>query len=115
MSLGKQSKGRIAPKMDDVSNINDEVKISTNKSINTEINDNINNENKNEDKLNVNEKIDMYFKKETKVNKKQVSIYLDEDVVKAFNKFGRKEGKGAKSDLINNFLKKMFNIRQDEQ
>lgn len=38
--------------------------------------------------------------------KVQISIYLDEDVAKAFDKFAKKKGKGAKSKLINTFLKK---------
>ncbi len=38
--------------------------------------------------------------------KEQVSIYLDEDVYKAFKKFGSRYGKGSKSTLVNNFLKK---------
>jgi len=42
--------------------------------------------------------------------KKQISIYLDVDVAKEFDHFGKKHGKGSKSDLINNFLKKAFDI-----
>lgn len=49
---------------------------------------------------------------ETKILKKQVSIYLDLDVIEALNAFGEARGKGAKSDLVNNFLKQAFNIRQ---
>ena len=37
--------------------------------------------------------------------REQISIYVDYDVKVAFEKFGRKHGKGSKSDLINNFLK----------
>lgn len=43
--------------------------------------------------------------KPRKINKKQVSIYLDEDIAEQFDKFGKKYGKGAKSDLINTFLR----------
>jgi uncharacterized protein (DUF4415 family) len=57
--------------------------------------------------------IEQFYAPEKKPEKKQVSIYLDEDVIKAFNRFGRKEGKGAKSELINNFLKEVFNIKRD--
>jgi uncharacterized protein (DUF4415 family) len=42
--------------------------------------------------------------------KRQISVYIDEQVAKEFEKFGKKHGKGAKSDLINNFLKKAFSI-----
>jgi len=43
--------------------------------------------------------------KPRKINKKQVSIYLDEDIAEQFDKFGKKYGKGAKSDLVNTFLR----------
>lgn len=56
--------------------------------------------------------LDQFYQKESTIEKKQVSIYLDTDVIKAFNKFGKENGKGAKSDLVNNFLKQVFNIRQ---
>lgn len=39
------------------------------------------------------------------VKKTQVSIYLDLDVAEAFARFGKVNGKGAKSELVNNFLK----------
>ena len=42
--------------------------------------------------------------------KKQISIYLDVDVAKAFERFGNKQGKGSKSDLINKFLKKALDV-----
>lgn len=38
--------------------------------------------------------------------KAQVSIYLDDDVKKAFDRFSKQNGKGARSNLVNNFLKK---------
>jgi uncharacterized protein (DUF4415 family) len=57
--------------------------------------------------------IEQFYNPEKKVEKKQVSIYLDTDVIEAFNEFGKEQGKGAKSDLVNNFLKQVFNIRQD--
>lgn len=63
----------------------------------------------------LNEIIDQLRKKERKIEKKQVSIYLDVDVINAFNEYGKVEGKGAKSDLVNEFLKKAFNIRQGEK
>lgn len=37
--------------------------------------------------------------------KQQVSIYLDEDVIVAFNIFGKMYGKGSKSELVNSFLR----------
>lgn len=61
-----------------------------------------------------NEKLNEYYNPEQKIEKKQVSIYLDTDVIQAFNKFGKDNGKGAKSDIVNNFLKQVFNIRQGE-
>ena len=56
--------------------------------------------------------ISAFYNPPEKIVKKQVSIYLDEDVITAFNEFGTNHGKGAKSDLVNNFLKQVFNIRQ---
>lgn len=44
--------------------------------------------------------------------KTQISIYLEPKVAKAFNTFGKRNGKGAKSELINNFLKKALQIEE---
>lgn len=59
--------------------------------------------------------LDQFYQKEKQVEKKQVTIYLDSDVKNALTKFGKANGKGAKSDLVNNFLKKVFGIRQEKQ
>jgi uncharacterized protein (DUF4415 family) len=40
--------------------------------------------------------------------KRQISAYIDEDVAKKLDKFGKEHGKGAKSELINNFLKSVL-------
>lgn len=56
--------------------------------------------------------LEQFYQKEKAIEKKQVSIYLDTDVITALNKFGKANGKGAKSDLVNNFLKQIFDIRQ---
>lgn len=56
--------------------------------------------------------LEQFYQKEKAIEKKQVSIYLDTDVITALNKFGKANGKGAKSDLVNNFLKQIFGIRQ---
>jgi hypothetical protein len=39
------------------------------------------------------------------IQKEQVSIYLDPEVKKAFDKYGKTHGKGARSMLVNNFIK----------
>lgn len=44
------------------------------------------------------------------VPKTQISIYLDKEVAIAFDKFAKRYGKGAKSDLINDFLKKTLGV-----
>lgn len=36
--------------------------------------------------------------------KRQIAIYLDEDVARAFDKYAKKNGKGAKSELIEKLL-----------
>lgn len=46
--------------------------------------------------------------KPKKKDKVPVTIYIDEDVRREFNKFGKQYGKGAKSELINTFLKSKF-------
>ncbi|MDQ0976652.1 uncharacterized protein (DUF4415 family) [Neobacillus niacini] len=60
----------------------------------------------------LNHAISEFYTPPEKIVKKQVSIYLDTDVIEAFNNFGNEHGKGAKSDLVNNFLKQVFGIRQ---
>lgn len=66
----------------------------------------------------VKSKLDKYHTIEDKIEKKQVSIYLDTDVISAIEKWvetlPEKKKKGARSDLVNNFLKEVFNIRQGE-
>ena len=42
--------------------------------------------------------------------KKQVNFYIDEDVVKELEKFNKKHGKGAKSNLVNEFLRQVFKM-----
>ncbi|MDF3555538.1 hypothetical protein LAV92_28155 [Bacillus cereus] len=63
-------------------------------------------------------KIDEFYAPVEKIEKKQVSIYLDTDVISAIDKWidslPEKKKKGARSDLVNNFLKQVFNIRQGE-
>lgn len=54
--------------------------------------------------------VNKYFKKPQEPKKQQVSVYLDPKVIKALNAFGKANGKGAKSDLINNFLIDLFEI-----
>lgn len=65
--------------------------------------------------IDTNPKFENVYVPPVKIKNKQVSIYLDEDVITALNKFGKEYGKGAKSELVNNFLKQYFNIRQGEQ
>lgn len=45
-------------------------------------------------------------KKQIKNEKTQVSIYLDEDVYKRYLRFGKRAGKGARSELVNELLRK---------
>jgi uncharacterized protein (DUF4415 family) len=46
------------------------------------------------------------------IGKKQITLYIDEDVMEEFNQFARKYGKGAKSKLVNNFLIEVFNMKR---
>lgn len=59
--------------------------------------------------------IDRFYTKEEGPKRQQVSIYLDPDVVGALNKFGKENGKGSKSELVNNFLIQLLNIGQGQQ
>lgn len=42
--------------------------------------------------------------------KVQVTLYLEPAVAKAFDKHAKKHGKGAKSKLVNDFLKKVLQV-----
>ena len=42
--------------------------------------------------------------------KRQVNFYIDEDVIKELEKFNKKHGKGAKSNLVNEFLRQVFKL-----
>lgn len=44
-------------------------------------------------------------KKAEKPVKTQISIYLDDDVYKKYQRFGRKVGKGGRSQLVNDLLR----------
>lgn len=64
----------------------------------------------------VQSEIEKFYAPIEKIEKKQVSIYLDTDVISALDKWvdslPDKKKKGARSDLVNNFLKQVLNIRQ---
>lgn len=97
--LASKGKIRNVPSFDDVGTT-PEVNLESNSNANTDTG------------TNTGIDINAILPPETKVIKKQVSVYLDPDVIQALNRFGNERGKGAKSDLINNFLKQVFNIRQ---
>lgn len=97
--MPKKPKSIIA--FSDVGNDNNQPENNTDVKVNTNVN------------TNVSTNLDEYYSDPDKIVKKQVSIYLDVDVIEALNKFGKLKGKGAKSELVNNFLKKSFNIRQN--
>ncbi|MDE1381225.1 hypothetical protein PVN23_21770 [Bacillus licheniformis] len=59
--------------------------------------------------------LDKFYTKPEKIPTVQRTIRIDEDVAAALDEFGRINGKGAKSGLINNMLKEVFNIRQGEK
>lgn len=106
--------------------------VSTNNSVDTNTDDNIKNNNTNDnindvniddendtnndyinnDDINVNNSIKSIaasiVDKPKVTKKRQISAYIDEDLIKELDKFGKKYGKGAKSELINNFLRTFF-------
>lgn len=59
--------------------------------------------------------IDRFYQKKKQEEKVPVTIYLDLTVSDAFNEFGKINGKGAKSELVNNMLMEFFGIRQEKQ
>ncbi|KML07131.1 hypothetical protein [Rossellomorea marisflavi] len=56
---------------------------------------------------NVEDNMNLYLGKET-VEKRQVSVYLDLDVIEEYDKFGNSLGKGGKSLLVNKLLRNFF-------
>lgn len=122
MSLARQGKGkRNIPKFEDAgtteNNSNNSTNNETNEEVKQEVNNNINTNDivKNEseevtDNESETDSVDSIVSEIVHAPKpkerEQVSIYLDDDVKKAFEKFGRKNGKGARSNLVNSFLKK---------
>lgn len=124
-NAGKRHKERTVPTFEtaavtnndnsiDTKNKNDndndiDTNISTNNDINTNedneyvVNDTVKNEG-----TTVNDIVNQFFSKPKPKKKIQVSFYIDEDIAKEFDKFAKKNGKGAKSELINNFLKEVF-------
>ncbi|MGD2330717.1 hypothetical protein ACP8H5_21250 [Bacillus subtilis] len=69
---------------------------------------------KNQDS-NDNSELEKFYTKPEKIPTVQRTIRVDADVAAALDEFGRINGKGAKSGLINNMLKEVFNIRQEEK
>ncbi|WP_045513895.1 hypothetical protein [Bacillus amyloliquefaciens] len=69
---------------------------------------------KNQDS-NANSELEKFYTKPEKIPTVQRTIRVDADVAAALDEFGRINGKGAKSGLINNMLKEVFNIRQEEK
>lgn len=68
---------------------------------------------KNQDR-NTNTELEKFYTKPEKIPTVQRTIRLDSDVAAALDEFGRINGKGSKSHLINNMLKEVFNVRQEE-
>lgn len=128
-NAGKRHKERAVPTFETAAVTNNDNPIDTkNKITNDNANDNANdndtnistNINTNEDNeyvvndtikgegTTVNDIVNQFFSKPKPKKKIQVSFYIDEDIAKEFDKFAKKNGKGAKSELINNFLKEVF-------
>ena len=56
--------------------------------------------------------IDSIIGKPKPPEKTQVSLYIEPKVAKEFDKFGKKHGKGAKSELVNRLLKKALKVQE---
>lgn len=92
MSLANQAK-RQAPKFEDQANVEE---VNQEETVQPEGNEVV---------TSVDDIFNAIINKPKEKPKKQISVYLDEDVAKEFEKFGKKYGKGAKSELVNTFLK----------
>lgn len=79
--------------------IKDDTELNVNNDINTEINTDT------DTRINVSKLLEKIASKNNKQKKIQRSIYLSEDISKKFDRYGKKMGKGAKSDLIEDFLR----------
>ncbi|OLN21465.1 hypothetical protein BTO30_14780 [Domibacillus antri] len=107
--MSKQSKGLAgfgAVANEHNTNRRNETNISTNQDTNENIDHNIHEENQSAASLN--DILDSVTNKPKQVKKRQISTYIDEDVARKLDKFGKEHGKGAKSELINNFLKNVL-------
>lgn len=60
----------------------------------------------------VNEIVDSVIHAPSTKPKRQISVYIDANVAVAFDRFGKRNGKGSKSNLINNFLKKALDVKE---
>lgn len=75
-------------------------------------NDSINTDNKNNHNVNHKNVIDTILNNEkSKSSRVQRGLYLDRDIDDALNKLYKKGGKGTKSDIINDLLRKEFEDR----
>jgi hypothetical protein len=113
--MSKQSKGLAgfgAVAVINKDNNKKETNISTNKDVDIDVNSKIDNETSNDNDVHVNNSLDDILdsvtNKPKSTKKRQISAYIDEDVAKKLDKFGKEHGKGAKSELINNFLKSIL-------
>ncbi|OMP66330.1 hypothetical protein [Domibacillus epiphyticus] len=80
----------------------------TNTNDNTIISNDLSTERENVVGSSVNDILDSVTNKPKTIKKRQISAYIDESVAKKLDKFGKEHGKGAKSELINNFLKSVL-------
>jgi uncharacterized protein (DUF4415 family) len=120
MSLARAGKKKSVPKFEEVGNINTNVDTNTKTKDEpeVEVKPEVVAETKVENKPEVivenpiESIINTVIKKPKEKPKRQISVYLDEDVAKAFEQFGKKHGKGAKSELVNNFLRTALNVNK---
>lgn len=78
-------------------------KVSSNDSNNGNSKDSNNEDN--EGKTSIEDIISKVTNKPPVTRKRQIAVYINEDIAKAFDKYSRKNGKGAKSELIEELLR----------
>jgi hypothetical protein len=99
---GKKTRGRALPTFNDAGTYNNEDIAPDTDTNNIELGLDTTNE------TTLSDIINKIVEKPKKPKKIQVSFYIDEDVAKEFDKFAKRNGKGAKSELLNNFLRELF-------